>query len=103
MEFFNADPDYARYWEKIRNPQTLATLELAPGETVDLDIDSLPIGFNDPFLKPVDQVAFDAVMAERSKEAGKSEVPAAKAAKQPEPTSQGATEQAAEPAATKEQ
>jgi hypothetical protein len=64
MEFINTDPDYTRFWD-IRHPETLATLELAPGESVELDPATLPVDFNDPYLKPVDPEAFEELVAER--------------------------------------
>jgi hypothetical protein len=45
--FVNIDT-HTRIWASISVPETGATLELAPGEQVDLD---LPKSFDDPYLK----------------------------------------------------
>ncbi len=52
MKYVNTD-SLERVWPNLSNPATGTTLELKPGEVVDLDPKNLPEDFEDAFLKPV--------------------------------------------------
>ena len=50
QDFYNSDGQ-TRYWNGLRDPITLSTLQLGPGEVVENLF--VPWGFEDPYLKPL--------------------------------------------------